>query len=117
MRYIKLRTIITKTTDAIVDEVSDIKAILFVLTDKELDCCLKLKNGPRMELTRILDLDEDTFRFQAITKTASMIRRVKYADIELIEVHDFASDIVLKKPRVSRWMMIEPVTILESDND
>lgn len=117
MRYIKLRTIITKTSDAIVDDVEDIKAILSVLTDKELDCCLKLKQGPRMEMTRIMVLGEERFQFRAISKTASMIRTVNYTDIELIEVHDFASDIVSKKPRVSRWMMLEPLTILEEEND
>lgn len=117
MRYIKLRTIITKTSDAIVDDVADIKSILSVLSDKELDCCLKLKDGPKWELARILEMGEEAFRFQAISKSGSMIRRVKYTDIDLIEVHDFASDIISKKPRVSRWMMLEPVSILEPEND
>lgn len=117
MRYIKLRTIITKTSDEIVEDALHIKAILSVLIDKELDCCLKIKDGPRMEMARILELGDESFRFRAITKTSSMIRRVQYSNIELLEVHDFNSDIVAKKPRISRWMMLEPVTILEEEND
>jgi hypothetical protein len=115
VRYVKLRTIITKTSDQQVEDVADIKAILSVLTDKELDCCLQLTEGPKMELARILELDDEYFRFRAITKTASLIRRVRYDEIKLLEVHNFDSDIVVRKPRVSRWMLLEPVTILEDE--
>lgn len=117
MRYIKFKTIITKTFDDIVIDVQDIKAILAILTDKDLDCCLKLKKGPRMEITRILELGESCFKFIVITRSSSLVRRVRYEDIELLEVNDFASDIFVTKPRVSRWMMLEPVSILNPEND
>lgn len=116
MRYIKFRTVISKTTDQMVDDVADIKAILSVLTDKELDCCLQLNDGPKMELARILELGDECFRFRAITNTASMVRKVCYSEIKRLEVHNFDSDIVRIKPRVSRWMMLEPVTILEDED-
>jgi hypothetical protein len=99
-----------------VDDVADIKAILSVLTDKELDCCLQLNDGPKMELARILELGDECFRFRAITNTASMVRKVCYSEIKRLEVHNFDSDIVRIKPRVSRWMMLEPVTILEDED-
>lgn len=116
MRYTKFRTVITRTTDQEVKDVGDIKAILYVLTDKELDCCLQLNEGPKMELARILEMSDDHFRFRAISNTASVIRRVRYDEIKRLEVHNFDSDIVLKKPRVSRWMMLEPVTFLEDED-
>ncbi len=116
MRYVKFRTIITKTSDTLIESHDDIKAILAVLTDKELDCCLQLDQGPKMELTRILQLGDEHFKFRAITRTASLIRTVRYDEIKRLEVHNFDSDIFVKKPRVSRWMMLEPVSFLEDDD-
>jgi uncharacterized membrane protein YjjP (DUF1212 family) len=110
---------IEKTADQLVEAVEDIKAILLVMKDKELDCCIQMNQGPRMALVRILELDDTQFKFQAITQTSSMVRKAKYQDIKIIEVYGLDSNIVHKKPNISRWMMLETVTFLEdsSSND
>ena len=115
MRYIKFRTIVSKTADQEIDDINDIKSILSILANKELDCCLQLVDGPKMELARILELGDQHFKFRAITNTASMIRKIRYEEIKQLEVYDLDLTTISSKPRISRWMILEPVTFMEED--
>ena len=59
MRYVRLKTILTKVVDEVIDEESIIKSILNVLLDKELGCTIRLTEGPRLEPVRIQSLGDD----------------------------------------------------------
>lgn len=108
MRYVQLKTFVRKIGDEEVSDSQTIKDILFVLKEKQFNCCMKLIDGPKMDLVRILDIhdDDDKFTFIIVRNNSSLKKRANVTDIIYLEVHSIDSEISRVKPDVSRWVLL-----------
>ena len=117
MRYIKYRTVVSKTTDDEISDSSSIRAILDVIRSSELDCGMQLTEGPRMSLVRILDVRENDFTFLTVKNHSSLKRKALLKDIAQLEVYDIDSETVQTKPNISRWIMLEPIDFFDEPGE
>ena len=108
MRYIKFKTVITKTNDEIIDDANTIKSLLISLKDRNLVCNIRLISGPQMPNSRILSVGENDFLFQTMRQSSSLKKRVLISELDYLEVN--TSDVLLAQNshEISRWMLIEP---------
>ena len=110
MRYVKLRTTISKVADEHIDDIKTIRSIVSVLKEKEIDCVLQLSGGPRLTRIRIRNVSDDTFGFQMRSKNSSLTKTVPYSEIDYLEINTSADIINRTKPGVSRWLLLDPAT-------
>jgi hypothetical protein len=108
MRYVRLTTTVSKIVDEDVADLKVIKSIVSVLRDKELDCTLRVSDGPKLQNVRIYRVDDDSFNCTVVTKNSCLKKSVLFADLDYLEVNTSASIISRTKPSVSRWTLLDP---------
>lgn len=108
MRYVKFQTTVEKVVDEIVDDYATIKLILSNLKNNELDCALRLSDGPKMTGVRIDRVNDDDFTFRVINARSTLSKKAKFSDVDYLEVNTDAELICRTKPNVSRWTLLDP---------
>ena len=108
MRYVKLQTVVSKVVDEIIDDVDTIKSILTILKEQELDCSLRLLDGPRFAGVRVNSLDAESFSFRVVQKQSTLLKSAKYNEIEYLEISVKTEEMCRNKPNVSRWSILDP---------
>lgn len=108
MRYIKFKTVVTKTSDEIIDDYNTIKLLLTSLKDRNLVCNIRLEAGPQMPNSRILSVTDNDFVFQTMRQSSSLKKRAPISELDYLEVN--TSDVLLAQNshEISRWVLIEP---------
>lgn len=107
MRYILTKTVTHKICDDIIDNTDDVKHLIELTHEHELDCSIQLVNCPMYHMVRITDLREDNFTFQVIGPRANLVKTSRYSDIEYLKLNTQSMELIRKNPGVSRWMLLD----------
>jgi len=108
MRYVKLKTVITKAVDETIDEIEYVQKIMESLRSKEMNCTIRLTDGPKQSPIRIKECQENTFRYTLIGHSSSLTKIAHYDEIDYLEVNTQDTIMAEKKPNVSRWSLLDP---------
>ncbi len=108
MRYVKLKTTVTKVVDEIIDDKETIIEILNVLKKKELDCVIRLLDGPKLEKTRIVSIGDNDFKVYIIRKYGTLKKTIQFEHLDYLEVNTQDDVIERTKPNISRWTLLDP---------
>ncbi len=107
MRYVRLKTTVSKVVDETID-IPTAKTVIKTLCDKEMTCSLQLSDGPRMEPVRITKVTDKDFMFHKWSHSGLLRRTVSYDEVIYLEVN--TKDEVLARVKCvgSRWMLLDP---------
>lgn len=108
MRYKQFRQHITKVVDQDISDLDQIKSIVRLIKESNLDCSIRISNGPVHEFTRIKSITDESFSFTVIGGTSSLRRTARYEDIESLEVVTDVESMVKFNDKVSRFMLLDP---------
>lgn len=112
MHYVKLKTVVSKVVDELIDDLETIKQIMQVIYSRQLDCAITLNSGPKLFPVRIEKMDENEFSFRIIRIHGSLQKSALYTDIQYLEVNSQDSVISRVKPDVTRWMLLDPAATI-----
>lgn len=107
MRYMCLKTIVTKVFDGILEDSEDINNLLQLLKEKELTCAMQVKKGPMHEFVRILNVDENHITWLILKDGTSLKKKSGISDIMTIRVNTNEDLMVKLKPEPSRWSTLD----------
>lgn len=96
----------TKVADDLVDDIDHIKSILTSIKDMQIDCALRLTDGPRYEPSRITSLVDNGFSFRVFGRHSMLDKSCNFDEIDYLEVNT-TSEIMSNKPGASRWMLLD----------
>ncbi len=106
MRFVRFRTTISKVSDEQIDDTEGIVAIVNLLKEKDLDCAMKLKEGPILNLVRIINVEPETFSCK-IRKNRSILNKiVRYDELTYLEINTEDDKISRIKPNMTRWFLL-----------
>jgi len=109
MRYIVLKSTVSKVFDEILNETEEIIELLIALKEKEITCSVQIKSGPVFNFVRILkvDIDNSTFEWRLMKNGISLKKKTSINDINLLTI-EVDNDMAVKiKPNPSRWSTID----------
>ncbi len=107
MRYICFKKIVTKIFDEILDDKTEVLALLNNLKEKEITCSVQIRCGMEHEGARILDVGEDEFTWRLIKNGVSLKQSTLIADIKRISVMTDDEITAKIKPNPSRWSTLD----------
>ena len=105
MRFVRLKTVVTKLYDQVIPGKSDVLTILRKLKDKELTCSIRLSSGPIYHEVRFLEIEEDRFRWRTTKNQSSLVKWSNVDELEHLELN-VKSEVFSLKPNPSRWSTI-----------
>lgn len=106
MRYICLKTIVTKVFDGILENDDEILSVLSAIQNKEITCSLQEKQGPLNVSVRILDINETEIIWRVLKDGTSLKKKTKISDIIMISVN-VDDELIINKPNSSRWSSLD----------
>lgn len=110
MRYIKLRTTVERVVDEVIDDDSTIQSILLSLKNNEIDCIIRLTDGPKMCNVRIDAVDDDGFSFRVINRSSTLSKKAQFNEVDYVEINTDADLLCRSKPNISRWTLLDPTS-------
>lgn len=108
MRYVKLKKIVSRIVDEVVDDPETVRAIVQLVKDKSLDCIIQLNDNPKMSPARIVDYNDEGFTFLVIHRMSRLRKECKYKDLSYLEVTTQDEILVRTRKGISRWMLLDP---------
>lgn len=104
MRYIQVKTIVTKVSDDEINSTEEIKTLLSALQAHNIDCMIRLKDGHKVGPSRIKDVRDADFSFCIIGRSV-LNKASTYDNLDCVEV-DMETKVVARKTGSSRWMLL-----------
>jgi len=106
MRYICLKTIVSKVCDKVLEDDEDIQRVLSLLQEKQITCALQIKGESVHESVRILGLDDQRITWRLIEHGSSLKKTSNISDIKTVTVNSDEAMVTLK-PDPSRWSTLD----------
>ena len=107
MRFVRLKTVVTKICDQQVQDENEIVTLLNKLKEKEFTCSIRLFSGPVYSCVRILEVNSPNFKWRTTKNGSSLIKNSSINDLDYLEL-DVKTEVIAKlKPNQSRWSLID----------
>lgn len=113
MRFVKLKTTVSKVVDEHVDDIKTIKSMIELIKSQEITCSIRLADGPKYQGCRIDKVSDEEFGFRIINTRSTLRKKASLTDIEYLEINTSSDVLSRSKPNVSRFSLLDP----ESDFD
>lgn len=117
MRFVRLKTVVTKLYDQSVTNQQDILSILNKLKEKELTCNLRLTSGPMYSDVRFLEINEKAFRWRTTKNQSSLVKWSNLNELDYLEVNVKSEVLAGLKPNPSRWSTLDSVDFDEESKE
>lgn len=106
MRFVRFRTTVSKISDEKLSNIEDVIAIVNLLKEKDLDCAIKLKDGPIQNLVRIINSGPETFLCKIRKNRSILNKTVRYDELTYLEINTEDDKIARIKPNMTRWFLL-----------
>lgn len=113
MRYRRYQTSIAKIFDGTITDRDDIHNILTVIKQRELNCKIRLSEGPLQERVRVVQVNEKSFLWKMIKNKSILQQESLFEDIVELEVNTEADLGIQLKPKPSRWTLLDPMSDID----
>ena len=116
MRFVRLKTVVTKLCDMQISNKPDVVTILSKIKEKELTCSVRLSSGPMYYDVRILEMNDESIRWRTTKNQSSLVKWSKIDEVEYLEVNVKSEVLANLKPNPSRWSILDSGDNEDPDN-